>query len=313
MPIPSGVGILLFGTLSSAPTVEDDLRRSEALAELEVGEYATPAEIKAAYRDLVKVWHPDRFGEDTRLRQRAEERLQRINEAYRRLESGDFAPEPSFANEFVADAPPRVRAKTRAEKDRELRGWMYLAIFLAMGAFVGFVIVRHVRAEREAAEMATPVQEPTAAPPVLSARPAGDSVRTVRHEEPAVRVTRLSDGQMEQIATACGAIAPDSQQHVDCVRAQVAAMTGAVDMSGLTAEERLSVQHVCSRAVSYGPCAAAQIASLSAVTLRPDVSRMNSRDRNAIEHACVSARDHDGPAAYDRCVVEFEKVLATQH
>jgi hypothetical protein len=288
------------------------VRRSEALAELEVGEYATPAEIKAAYRDLVKVWHPDRFGEDSRLRQRAEQRLQRINEAYRRLESGDFAPEPSFANEFVADAPPRVRMNTRAERDAALRGWMYLAIFLAVGAFVGFVIVRHVRAEREAAAMAAPVQEPTGATPVLSARPAGDLGKVARREEPAVRVTHLSNAQMEQIATACGEIAPDSQQNVDCVRAQIAAMTGAVNMTGLTAEERLSVQHVCARAASYGQCAAAQIASLSTVPLRPDVSRMSARDRSAVEQACVSARDHDGPAAYDRCVLEFEKVLATQ-
>ena len=288
------------------------MRRSEALAELELGEYATPREIKAAYRDLVKVWHPDRFGDDSRLRQRAEERLQRINEAYRRLESGDFAPEPSFANEFVADAPPRVRVKARTVRDQELRGWVYLAIFLAVGAFVGFAIVRHVRAEREAAEMTTPVQGPSGATPVLSARPANDMRRPVRREEPAVRITHLSDAQMEQIATVCGGIAPDSQLHVDCVRAQVAAMTGAVDMTGLTAEERLSVQHVCARAATYGSCAAAQIASLSGVALRPDVSRMNPRDRNAVERACVSARDHDGPAAYDRCVVEFEKVLAAE-
>lgn len=288
------------------------MQRSEALAELEVGEYATPAEIKAAYRDLVKVWHPDRFGEDSRLRQRAEERLQRINEAYRRLESGDLAPEPSFANEFVADAPPRVRVKTQTVRDQELRGWMYLALFLAVGAFAGFAIVRHVRAEHDTEQMTTPVQEPSGATPVLSARPAGDLNKAARREGPAVRITHLSDGQMEQIATACGGIAPDSQQHVDCVRAQVAAMTGAVDMTGLTAEERLSVQHVCARAASYGQCAAAQIASLSAVTLRPDVSRMSARDRSAVERACVSARDHDGPAAYDRCVVEFEKVLATQ-
>jgi hypothetical protein len=288
------------------------VRRSEALAELELGEYATPAEIKAAYRDLVKVWHPDRFGEDSRLRQRAEERLQRINEAYRRLESGDFTPEPSFANEFVADAPPRVTMKTRMVRDQELRGWVYLAIFLAVGAFVGFVIVRHVRAEREAAAMEAPVQEPTGATPVLTALPANDMSRPVRREKPAVRVTHLSDAQMDQIATACGGIAPDSQQHVEGVRAQVAAMTGAVDMTGLTAEERLSVQHVCVRAASYGQCAAAQISNLAAVTLRPDVSRMSARDRSAVEQACLSARDHDGPAAYDRCVVEFEKVLATE-
>jgi hypothetical protein len=178
--------------------------------------------------------------------------------------------------------------------------------------FVGFAIVRHVRAEHDAEQMTTPVQEPSGATPVLGARPTGNLNKVARREEPAVRITHLSDGQMEQIATACGGIAPDSQQHVDCVRAQVAAMTGAVDMTGLTAEERLSVQHVCARAASYGPCAAARIASLAAVAVRPDVSRMNARDRSAVERACVSARDHDGPAAYDRCVVEFEKVLAAQ-
>jgi DnaJ-domain-containing protein 1 len=44
---------------------------------------ATEAEVKQAYRDLVKVWHPDRFSEnDERLRRKAGERLREINEAY---------------------------------------------------------------------------------------------------------------------------------------------------------------------------------------------------------------------------------------
>jgi hypothetical protein len=44
---------------------------------------ATEAEIKEAYRDLAKVWHPDRFGEnDERLRGKADERLKEINGAY---------------------------------------------------------------------------------------------------------------------------------------------------------------------------------------------------------------------------------------
>jgi curved DNA-binding protein CbpA len=42
---------------------------------------APSSEIKEAYRDLVKVWHPDRFGSDPRLRQRAEVKLKEINEA----------------------------------------------------------------------------------------------------------------------------------------------------------------------------------------------------------------------------------------
>lgn len=46
-----------------------------------------PAEdIKAAYVDLVKVWHPDRFAnESERLRQRAERKIKEINQAYERI------------------------------------------------------------------------------------------------------------------------------------------------------------------------------------------------------------------------------------
>ena len=46
---------------------------------------ASSGEIKHAYRDLVKVWHPDRFAHDPALRRKAEEKLKEINEAYGRL------------------------------------------------------------------------------------------------------------------------------------------------------------------------------------------------------------------------------------
>lgn len=37
----------------------DDMKRYYEILELEPG--ASPEEVKRAYRDLVKVWHPDRF------------------------------------------------------------------------------------------------------------------------------------------------------------------------------------------------------------------------------------------------------------
>jgi hypothetical protein len=46
---------------------------------------ASLSQIKEAYRDLVKVWHPDRFTGDSKLQNRANEKLKKINEAYHAL------------------------------------------------------------------------------------------------------------------------------------------------------------------------------------------------------------------------------------
>ena len=46
---------------------------------------ATQEEIQKAYHDLVKVWHPDRFGSDPDLALKAEEILKGINEAHAAL------------------------------------------------------------------------------------------------------------------------------------------------------------------------------------------------------------------------------------
>lgn len=48
---------------------------------------ASMEEIKEAYRDLVNVWHPDRFSHNPRLQKKAQEKLKDINQAYERLES----------------------------------------------------------------------------------------------------------------------------------------------------------------------------------------------------------------------------------
>lgn len=52
---------------------------------LELESPATMAEVRRAYRDLVRVWHPDRFPGDPGLRRRAEERVKQLNIAYSTL------------------------------------------------------------------------------------------------------------------------------------------------------------------------------------------------------------------------------------
>ena len=48
---------------------------------------ASQEEINQAYRDLVTVWHPDRFANNLRLQKKAEENLKEINAAYEYIRS----------------------------------------------------------------------------------------------------------------------------------------------------------------------------------------------------------------------------------
>ena len=49
---------------------------------LEIGADATEDEARQAYKDLVAVWHPDRFSHNPRLKKKAEEKLKEANLAF---------------------------------------------------------------------------------------------------------------------------------------------------------------------------------------------------------------------------------------
>src|SRR4028119_13609 len=75
---------------------------------LGVSEGASAQELKAAYRDLAKVWHPDRFAHDPRLQQKAQEKLKEINEAYEQLTSG----KTGFQRQTPRESQPPARHDT---------------------------------------------------------------------------------------------------------------------------------------------------------------------------------------------------------
>ena len=58
-----------------------------ALQALNLKQGASDKEIKAAYRMLVKVWHPDRFEGDRHAKTSAEEKIRTVNAAFRVLSS----------------------------------------------------------------------------------------------------------------------------------------------------------------------------------------------------------------------------------
>ncbi len=63
---------------------------------------ASLEEIRRAYRDLAKVWHPDRFTHDPQLQTKAQEQLKLINEAYEQLRSYRPTPLPPTPSQHTS-------------------------------------------------------------------------------------------------------------------------------------------------------------------------------------------------------------------
>jgi len=68
------------GEPSEEANLQQDLAALYAALGLPVG--ASLEQIEHAHRDLVKVWHPDRFGNNPRLQRKMEEKLKEINAAH---------------------------------------------------------------------------------------------------------------------------------------------------------------------------------------------------------------------------------------
>jgi curved DNA-binding protein CbpA len=88
--------------------------RCDALKTLGLERGASRNEIRDAYRVMVKVWHPDRFSNDGKLRSKAEEKLKEVNAAFQRLNSSaDTTPARA------ASATKKPEEKAEAQKPYE--------------------------------------------------------------------------------------------------------------------------------------------------------------------------------------------------
>jgi hypothetical protein len=120
------------------PTLEESYRT------LELTPGASDEDVRRAWKELTKVWHPDRFGSDPDLRRRAEQKQKEINEAYETIRAGGSSRDRFRWNSEPGGAAPdgwRVRSGGRevaASGLDEILSW------LAAGRLSGGEEVFHV-------------------------------------------------------------------------------------------------------------------------------------------------------------------------
>ncbi len=90
---------------------------------LELPSTATWEEVRQAYREMVKVWHPDRFPNDEKFKQRATRKIQDINTAYKLLEvhlkhqsAAKHSPPPNPQEQHSSANQPPSAASTAKEQ-----------------------------------------------------------------------------------------------------------------------------------------------------------------------------------------------------
>ncbi len=89
---------------------------------LELDPNASVDEAKQAYKDIVNVWHPDRFSHNSRLKEKAEEKLKEVNVAYETVNSflsskKGLRPRPDQAPQAKTATSERTEAKTKPDSE----------------------------------------------------------------------------------------------------------------------------------------------------------------------------------------------------
>jgi hypothetical protein len=91
--------------------------RASAYEILGVEEGASPATVRRAYLNLVRLWHPDRFRQDSALQQEAQLATKCINEAYWLLRPAKRA----HAGRFHRTRPSDRSSGPASDRDRSVR------------------------------------------------------------------------------------------------------------------------------------------------------------------------------------------------
>jgi len=175
-------------------------------------------ELKAAHRDLAKVWHPDRFVHDPRLQEKAQEKLKEINEAYELLVLGKTPrpapPPPPRAAETVYTVPVVSVERRAAPRGGSSKPVLVVLLFLAV-----FGVTTKVLLDRRS--KVQPQVETETVPVEVAARPDANTRSDATHkpnrtdatveQEPVVASdTTTSSAPTPALATVTVLIDPES-------------------------------------------------------------------------------------------------------
>ena len=135
----------------------EEIKQCYRALDLEPG--ATPAEVKAAWRELVKVWHPDRFPNDAKLKAKGAAKLRDINRAYEILEahlkpqqpSQDRSTENKTSREYRPGPPPKEQKESQPKKPSKAVA-IYIGAMIVGSLFIGLDVLRVSLAEKREEE-----------------------------------------------------------------------------------------------------------------------------------------------------------------
>ena len=88
----------------------DEIKECYRLFDLEPG--AEAEAVKQAYRELLKVWHPDRFP-DAKFQKRATEKTKALNEGYQKI--------TAYLSGTDTESPRQRQSQTATEDDTQAR------------------------------------------------------------------------------------------------------------------------------------------------------------------------------------------------
>jgi hypothetical protein len=289
---------------SNRRTWEHPLLAKEALDLLALRPGATLVAIKEAYRDMVKVWHPDRFGSDPRLRQKAEEKLKQINKAYQVLESDPgtgetCAAKPERAASSTtgsASSPPRRSSSSPIPQSGRARrrrssvgvGWLYGCLGIALGLMAGYVALEH-RALQGTRSSSASVQQVEASSELTA---------------PKISAAETPGGVLAEHEGGSAELSGRDVQPKDSGRSN-RSTSAQFHVRQLSGAETDQLESVCSRLkapAAYQSCVKAQLDLITNAPGQPDLSALNGAERESVESACSEAKRLHGAEGYDRCL-----------